>query len=123
MIKKRFRETERNCYYTSLVFDNQTQEELGTSKVVALLNEQQDIIGEQKIAIDELITDYKKLEKENEQLKSQRRNDAKEFSGLFKQNYALKRENEQLKKEKEKLKEGIVKRYLAMPHLNPEPEF
>lgn len=38
MSKKRFGETERNCYYTSLVFDNQTQEELGTSKVVKLLN-------------------------------------------------------------------------------------
>ena len=34
-----------------------------------LLNEQQDTIGEQKIAIDELISDYKKLEKENEQLR------------------------------------------------------
>lgn len=39
MTKKRFTETERNCYYTSLVFDNQTQEELGTPKVVVLLNE------------------------------------------------------------------------------------
>lgn len=38
---------------------------------VNLLNEQQDTIGEQKIAIDELITDYKKLEKENEQLKQE----------------------------------------------------
>lgn len=39
MTEKRFSETERNCYYTSLVFDNQTQEELGTPKVVVLLNE------------------------------------------------------------------------------------
>lgn len=39
MSEKRFSETERNCYYTSLVFDNQTQEELGTTKVVVLLNE------------------------------------------------------------------------------------
>lgn len=39
MSKKRFGETERNCYYTSLVFDNQTQEKLGTDKVVVLLNE------------------------------------------------------------------------------------
>ena len=38
MSEKRFVETERNCYYTSLVFDNQTQEELGTNKVVVLLN-------------------------------------------------------------------------------------
>ena len=39
MNDKRFSETERNCYYTSLVFDNQTQEKLGTNKVVVLLNE------------------------------------------------------------------------------------
>ena len=38
MSDKRFSETERNCYYTSLVFDNQTQEELGTYKSVKLLN-------------------------------------------------------------------------------------
>lgn len=38
MSEKRFSETERNCYYTSLVFDNQTQEELGTNKSVKLLN-------------------------------------------------------------------------------------
>ena len=35
------------------------------------LNEQQSIIGEQKIAIDEMITDYKNLEKENEQLRKE----------------------------------------------------
>ena len=39
MSEKRFSETERNCYYTSLVFDNHIKEELGTSKVVVLLNE------------------------------------------------------------------------------------
>ena len=39
MSEKRFGETERNCYYTSLVFDNQVQEKLGTDKVVVLLNE------------------------------------------------------------------------------------
>lgn len=39
MSEKRFCETERNCYYTSLVFDNHIKEKLGTSKVVALLNE------------------------------------------------------------------------------------
>ena len=38
MSEKRFGETERNCYYTSLIFDNHTQEELGTNKVVKLLN-------------------------------------------------------------------------------------
>lgn len=39
MSEKRFSETERNCYYTSLVFDNKTQEKLGTTKVLDLLNE------------------------------------------------------------------------------------
>ena len=38
------------------------------------------------------------LKEENEQLKSARRDDAKEFSALFRQNFGLKRENEQLKK-------------------------
>lgn len=38
MSEKRFSETEKNCYYTSLVIDNQTQKELGTNKVVKLLN-------------------------------------------------------------------------------------
>ena len=38
MSEKRFSETERNCYYTSLVFDKKTQEELGTNKSVKLLN-------------------------------------------------------------------------------------
>lgn len=57
MSEKRFGETERNCYYTSLVFDNQTQEELGTDKVVVLLNEQQNTIQE--------------LEDENEKLKKE----------------------------------------------------
>ena len=73
MSEKRFSETERNCYYTSLVFDNQTQEELGTNKSVKLLNafyeENEQLKKECKIAIDEMVTDYKKLEKENEQLK------------------------------------------------------
>ena len=48
MTGKRFSETERNCYYTSLVFDNQTQKELGTDEVVVLLNEQQATIEEYK---------------------------------------------------------------------------
>lgn len=40
--------------------------------IVDKLNKQQNIIGEQKIAIDELITDYKNLEKENEQLQKEK---------------------------------------------------
>ena len=56
------------------VKDNQEDTLLNWEDVVDLLNEQQDTIGEQKIAIDELITDYKKLEKENEQLRKQIQN-------------------------------------------------
>lgn len=51
MSEKRFSETERNCYYTSLVFDNQTQEKLGTTKSVDLLNEQQEQLDLYKEAI------------------------------------------------------------------------
>ena len=51
MSEERFTETERNCYYTSLVFDNQTQEELGTTKVVVLLNEKQATIEQQEQSI------------------------------------------------------------------------
>lgn len=61
MSEERFSETERNCYYTSLVFDNHTQEELGTSKVVGLLNEQQSIIQSLKAKNDKL----RELIKEN----------------------------------------------------------
>ena len=56
------------------VKDNQEDTLLNWEDVVDLLNEQQATIGEQKIAIDELITDYKKLEKENEQLRKQIQN-------------------------------------------------
>lgn len=54
MSEKRFTETERNCYYTSLVFDNQIQKGLGTNKVVELLNK---LYGENK----ELKKDLNKL--------------------------------------------------------------
>ena len=64
MTKKRFSETERNCYYTSLVFDNQTQEKLGTDKVVVLLNMfENDVqikdkkIDEQQATIEQLESD------------------------------------------------------------------
>ena len=66
MSEKRF---ERWNDHSCKVKDNQENTLLNWEDVVDLLNEQQDTIGEQKIAIDELITDYKKLEKENEQLK------------------------------------------------------
>ena len=66
MSDKRF---ERWNDHSCKVKDNQEDTFLNWGDVVDLLNEQQDTIGEQKIAIDEFITDYKKLEKENEQLK------------------------------------------------------
>ena len=65
MSEKRF---ERWNDYSCKIKDNQEDTLLNWEDVVDLLTEQQDTIGEQKIAIDELITDYKKLEKENEQL-------------------------------------------------------
>ena len=56
------------------VLDTVTGRTFNSFEIVDCLNEQQDTIGEQKIAIDELITDYKKLEKENEQLRKQIQN-------------------------------------------------
>lgn len=44
---------------------------LSPSEICERLNEQQSIIDEQKIAIDEMITDYKNLKKENEQLQKE----------------------------------------------------
>ena len=72
MSEKRFaRWNDHSCK----VKDNQEDTLLNWEDVVVdLLNEQQDTIGEQKIAIDELITDYKKLEKKNEQLRKQIQN-------------------------------------------------
>lgn len=66
MSEKRF---ERWNDHSCKVKDNQEDTFLNWEDVVKKLNEQQDTIGEQKIAIDELITDYKKLEDENEQLR------------------------------------------------------
>ena len=71
MSEKRF---ERWNDYSCKIKDNQEDTLLNWGDVVDLLNEQQAIIDEQKIAIDELITDYKKLEKENEQLRKQIQN-------------------------------------------------
>ncbi len=75
MSEKRFSETERNCYYTSLVFDNQTQEKLGTTKVVELLNEQQaticklqDLCGESDGENAKLRIKNKRLQQEKEKL-------------------------------------------------------
>ena len=63
MSKKRF-ERWNDC--SCKVKDNQEDTFLNWGDVVDLLNEQQAIIDEQKIAIDEMLTDYKKLEKEKE---------------------------------------------------------
>ena len=68
MSEKRFEKWNDN---SCKVKDNQEDTFLNWEDVVDKLNEQQDTIGEQKIAIDELITDYKKLEKENEQLRKE----------------------------------------------------
>ena len=73
MSEKRF---ERWNDHSCKVKDNQEDTLLNWEDVVDLLNEQQDTIGEQKIAIDELITDYKKLEKYYD-IAKQRINEAK----------------------------------------------
>ena len=63
MSDKRF---ERWNDHSCKVKDNQENTLLNWEDVVKKLNEQQAIIDEQKIAIDEMLTDYKKLEKEKE---------------------------------------------------------
>ena len=45
---------------------------LSPSEICERLNELQSIINEQRIAIDEMVTDYKNLEKENEQLQKEK---------------------------------------------------
>ena len=55
-------EYERWNDHSCKVKDNQEDTLLNWEDVVKKLNEQQAIIDEQKIAIDELITDYKRLE-------------------------------------------------------------
>ena len=62
MSNKRFSETERNCYYTSLVYDNNTQEKLGTNKVVVLLNMFEDDVQIKDNKIDEQQATIEQLE-------------------------------------------------------------
>lgn len=57
MSEKRFSETERACYYATLVFDNQTQEKLGTDKAVKLLN----ALYEENEQLRKQIQNYKQL--------------------------------------------------------------
>ena len=118
MSDKRFSETERNCYYTSLVFDNQTQEELGTNKSVKLLNAfyeeneqlRQFINKGRRLSVKELIDNAnenellkkktRELEKENEILKKQK-------SMLDKFLYVRECERERLKEKNEQLRQTI----------------
>ena len=82
-----------------MVVDNENKDWKGhILNIVDKLNELNDERMMYKTTIDKRIVE---LKEENEQLKSERRNDAKEFSALFRQNFALKRENEKLKKEVE----------------------
>ena len=87
MSEKRFgRWNDHSCK----VKDNQEDTFLNWGDVVDLLNEQQDTIGEQKIAIDELITDYKKLEEEKVEL-------MEDCACQYKQIQKLESENEDLR--------------------------
>jgi FtsZ-binding cell division protein ZapB len=106
MSEKRFSETERNCYYTSLVFDNQTQEKLGTTKVVELLNEQQatirrlqDLCGKSDGENSHLRIENKRLQYEIDELKKDidiYEYEEKKHSETVRK---LQEENEQLRKE------------------------
>ena len=87
MSDKRF---ERWNDHSCKVKDNQEDTFLNWGDVVDLLNEQQDTIGEQKIAIDELITDYKKLEEEKVEL-------MEDCACQYKQIQKLESENEDLR--------------------------
>lgn len=131
MSEKRFSETERNCYYTSLVFDNQTQEELGTTKAVDLLNKQQDIIITLKKRLEKINHGYghlthrngltanewviesqeKELKKQNkliQNLKEDNDNCKNDYRELFSNYVMLEEENEQLQKKNEELNMVIM---------------
>lgn len=72
-----------------IVVDNANKEWKGhILNIVDKLNELNDERMMYRTTIDKRIVE---LEEENEQLKSERRNDAKEFSALLKQNFGLKR--------------------------------
>ena len=68
MSEKRFRLI-RIDDYVFQIHDTDNDLYLVAEQICNLLNEQQSIIDEQKIAIDEMLTNYKNLEKENEQLR------------------------------------------------------
>lgn len=87
MSEKRFSETERNFYYTSLVIDKKTQEELGTNKAVKLLNA---------------------LHEENEQLKHQIEIEKKWQLEKDRYYVKIKEENDQLRRLFEEMKQPIT---------------
>lgn len=72
-----------------------------------MLIKQSSIIRKDEISINTMLSNMEKLEKENEQLKSERKTDLKEFSQLFKQNFAQKREINDLKKENKELQKEL----------------
>lgn len=101
MTDKRFRcvfKEHENKNSWSMIKDNQLDKPLYIKDVVDLLNFQNTQIKVLKELLNKLDDKNKQLKEENEQLKSARRDDAKEFSALFRQNFGLKRENEQLEK-------------------------
>lgn len=79
MSEKRFR-FEKECtenFFTEKGVFYYNERPMGANEIIALLNSLYDkneqLRKEHKIAIDEMITDYKNLEKENEQLKNELR--------------------------------------------------
>lgn len=138
---KRFGETERNCYYTSLVFDNQTQEKLGTNKVVDLLNKQQATIITLKKRLEKINGGYghlthrngltanewliesqeRELKKKNEQISDWIEQHSKNIVKICEQQAIIKQleaENEQLKKARDESDEFIAKKGLEVEFLN-----
>ena len=76
-------------------------------EVVDKLNEQQDTIFEQKIAIDEMITDYKNLEKENEKLRKSEKINMEYAKQIVDENHKLRIAKNDLRIENEKLKRKL----------------
>ena len=77
MTEKRFTLTERKCYFTSLIFDNQENEKMGSDEVGELLNALHEENQQYKQALNELkeIGDYQaqriqELNNENTHIKT-----------------------------------------------------
>ena len=118
MSEKRFRVNDLVKYVYSdigeYVDEKYTDTPLRNDEVCKILNEQQAIIDEQKIAIDEMITDYKKLEKENEWLRQfinkGRRLSVKELMDNINENEKLKKVID-LMEYQMKVQDRIIKEY------------